>query len=67
VPLAQALGVTTDALFGLVPTPAPAAPPRAAKRLQRLAGLPAADQRAVLEMLDAHRRGTPRRPARTAG
>ncbi len=67
VDFARALHVTTDALLGLKPIADTLAPKtaRLLKRLQRIEELPAADQRAVLKlvdaMLDTRRRATPPR------
>ncbi len=63
-PLATALRVTTDELLGLAPLTATMRPrtARLLKRLQQIEELPAAEQRAVLKMVDAlleHRRATP--------
>lgn len=69
VALAQALTVSTDELLGVKPMRATVAPKtaRLLKRLQRIEELPPADQRAVLElvdaMLDTRRRSAP--PPRT--
>ena len=54
VDLAQALHVSADELLGLAPlrdTPSPKAA-RLLKRIERLAALPAAEQRAVLKVVD---------------
>jgi hypothetical protein len=58
--LAQALGVTTDELFGLKPTRAPrpagAGDPRAQrvhKKVQQLLRLPEKDQRAVIRLVNS--------------
>ena len=63
VDLAKALRVSTDQLLGLK-TPKEKASPRTArllKRLQKVAQLPATDQRVILKMLDSmvdrHTRG----------
>ena len=67
VDFARALHVTTDALLGLKLIADTLAPKtvRLLKRLQRIEELPAADQRAVLKlvdaMLDTRRRATPPR------
>lgn len=63
-PLAAALRVTTDELLGLAPLTATLRPrtARLMKRLQQIEELPAAEQRAVLKMVDAlleHRRARP--------
>jgi transcriptional regulator with XRE-family HTH domain len=65
VALARALRVSTDELLGVKPL-REVLPPKTArllKRLQRVAELPPADQRAVLKlvdaMLDTRRRATP--------
>ncbi len=65
VHLARALRVSTDALLGVTPV-RDTLPPKTArllKRLQRIAELPPADQRAVLKlvdaMLDTRRRSAP--------
>ena len=60
-PLATALRVTTDELLGLAPLTETMRPrtARLMKRLQQIEELPAAEQRAVLKMVDAlleHRR-----------
>ncbi|MEO9037563.1 MAG: helix-turn-helix transcriptional regulator [Gemmatimonadaceae bacterium] len=62
--LATALRVTTDELLGLAPITQTMRPrtARLMKRLQQIEELPAAEQRAVLKMVDAlleHRRATP--------
>jgi hypothetical protein len=62
-PLAKALRVTTDELLGLAPITETMRPrtARLMKRLQQIEELPAAEQRAVLKMVDAlleHRRAT---------
>lgn len=66
VDLAKALRVSTDQLLGLK-TPKEKASPRTArllKRLQKVAQLPATDQRVILKMLDSmvdrHTRSTAR-------
>jgi transcriptional regulator with XRE-family HTH domain len=65
VDFARALRCTTDELLGVKPTADPLAPKtaRLLKRLQRIAELPPADQRAVLKLVDAmletRRRVTP--------
>jgi transcriptional regulator with XRE-family HTH domain len=53
--LARALGVSTDELLGLKPVKErmSARTARLIKRLQKVEELPAADQRALLKMLDA--------------
>jgi transcriptional regulator with XRE-family HTH domain len=53
--LAQALKVSADELLGLKPVTEKRAPKtaRLLKRLQKIADLPAADQRTVLRLLDA--------------
>jgi hypothetical protein len=53
--LAQALKVSADELLGLKPVSEKAAPKtaRLLKRLQKVAELPAADQRTVLKLVDA--------------
>lgn len=55
VRFARALQVTADALLGLTVTREPRSPKmaRLLKRLQRIAELPPADQRAVLKLVDA--------------
>ena len=55
VDLARALGVSTDELLGIRPTKAKTSPKaaRLLNRLQRVAELPPADQRAVLKFVDA--------------
>lgn len=63
-PLAKALRVTTDELLGLAPITETMRPrtARLMKRLQQIEELPAAEQRAVLKMVDAlleHRRAAP--------
>jgi hypothetical protein len=63
-PLATALRVTTDELLGLAPLTETMRPrtARLMKRLQQIEELPAAEQRAVLKMVDAllqHRRAMP--------
>lgn len=63
-PLAKALRVTTDELLGLTPITETMRPrtARLMKRLQQIEELPAAEQRAVLKMVDAlleHRRAAP--------
>jgi transcriptional regulator with XRE-family HTH domain len=63
-PLATALRVTTDELLGLAPITQTMRPrtARLMKRLQQIEELPAAEQRAVLKMVDAlleHRRAIP--------
>jgi len=69
VDLARVLGVTTDELLGVKPlrdTPSPKVA-RLLKRLERLADLPPAEQRAVLKVvdgfLDSYSAATPRRAA----
>jgi hypothetical protein len=65
VDFARALRCTTDELLGVTPTADPLLPKtaRLLKRLQRIAELPPADQRAVLKLVDAmletRRRVTP--------
>jgi transcriptional regulator with XRE-family HTH domain len=53
--LARALGVSTDELLGVVPVEEETSPKtaRLLKRLRRVEKLPAADQRAVLTLVDA--------------
>ncbi len=63
-PLATALRVSTDELLGLAPLTETMQPrtARLMKRLQQIEELPAAEQRAVLKMVDAlleHRRAMP--------
>lgn len=55
VDLARALGVTTDEMLGVKPSKGLSDPKtaRLVKRLRRIEELPAADQRAVLKVLDA--------------
>lgn len=55
VDLARALGVSTDELLGVKPVREQVSPKtrRLLKRLRRIEELPAADQRAVLRLLDA--------------
>lgn len=55
VDLARALGVSTDELLGTRPTKTKTTPKaaRLLNRLQRIAELPPADQRAVLKFVDA--------------
>lgn len=72
--LAQALKVSADELLGLKPVSEKAAPKtaRLLKRLQKVAELPAADQRTVLKLVDAlhesrQRTSRPRVKARAAG
>lgn len=65
VDLARALKITTDELLGVKPVSDKLTPKtaRLLKRLQRIEELPAADQRAVLKLVDAmidtRRRSTP--------
>lgn len=68
-PLAKALKVTTDELLGLAPVTdtLQRRTARLMKRLQQIEELPAAEQRAVLKMVDAlleHRRAAPASRAR---
>ena len=55
VDLARALGVSTDELLGVKPVREQLSPKtaRLIKRLRRIEELPAADQRAVLKLVDA--------------
>lgn len=66
----HALTISTDELLGVTPVREQTAPKtaRLLKRVRRIEELPPADQRAVLElvdaMLDTRRRSTPAVPAR---
>ena len=55
IDLARTLRVSTDALLGVAPVPPTLAPKtaRLLKRLQPIADLPPADQRAILKLVDA--------------
>lgn len=70
VELARALGVSTDELLGVKPVRETLSPKtaRLLKRLRRVEELPAADQRAVLKLVDAmletRRRAAPPTSAR---
>lgn len=71
--LARTLRVSADELLGLKPISEKQTPkaPRLLKRLQKIADLPAADQRTVLKLLDAlhessQRTSRPRTKARAA-